>query len=111
MDTTTFSGRLQDSFEQLYRYVPALLGALIILFAGYLLARLLGRGVEKLLRRLRFNRVLERGGVLQAVERSGTHVNPTRVAGNVVFWIVMFAVIVIAANALGLQSLANVFSE
>ncbi len=111
MDNTTFFARLQSSFEELYQYVPALFGALVILFAGYLLARLIGRATEKVLRRIRFNKILERGGVMQAVERSGSHMNPTRVVSNVLFWAVMFSVIVIAANALGLQSLANVFSE
>jgi hypothetical protein len=111
MDTTTFASRLQDSFEQLYLYVPALFGALVILFAGYLLARLVGKGTEKLLRRVHLNRVLERGGVLHAVERSGSHLNPTRVGAKVMFWVVMFAVIVVAATALGLESLTDVFSE
>lgn len=112
MDTTsTFGDRLQGSFEQLYQYVPALLGALVILFAGYLLARVLEKATTQLLRRIHFNRLLERGGVMQAVERSGSHVNPTRVTGSLVFWFVMFAVIMVAANALGLQSLADVFSE
>ena len=114
MDTTmslTFGERLQGSFEQLYGYVPALFGALVILFAGYLLARLLEKGTDRLMRRIRFNQILEKGGVMQAVERSGSHVNPTRVAGSLVFWFVMFAVMLVAANALGLQSLANVFSE
>ncbi|MFL5508532.1 MAG: mechanosensitive ion channel family protein [Gemmatimonadaceae bacterium] len=114
MDTTTtltFGERLQDSFEQLYRYVPALFGALVILFAGYLLARLLEKGTDRIMRRIHLNQILERGGVMQAVERSGSRVNPTRVAGSLVFWFVMFAVMLVAANALGLQSLANVFSE
>jgi hypothetical protein len=111
MESTSFIARLQSSFQELYQYVPALLGALVILFAGYLLARLVGRGTEKLLRRIRFNTILARGGVLQVVERSGSHINPTRVIAKVMFWVVMFSVIVIAANALGLQSLANVFSE
>src|SRR5688572_26541594 len=109
--TLTFGERLQGSFEQLYGYVPALFGALVILFAGYLLARLLEKGTDRLMRRIRFNQILEKGGVMQAVERSGSHVNPTRVAGSLVFWFVMFAVMLVAANALGLQSLANVFSE
>jgi hypothetical protein len=109
--TLTFGERLQGSFEQLYGYVPALFGALVILFAGYLLARLLEKGTDRLMRKLHLNQILERGGVMQAVERSGTRVNPTRVAGSLVFWFVMFAVMLIAANALGLQSLANVFSE
>jgi hypothetical protein len=113
VDTTTvsFSDRLQESFAQLYRYVPALFGAMVILFAGYLLARLFEKGAEKVLRKIKFNQLLERGGVMDAVERAGSHVNPTRIAASIIFWFVMFTVMLVAANALGLQSLANVFSE
>jgi len=77
--------------------LPALLGALVILFAGYLLAKVLEKLTERGLRRIRLNHLLERGGVTQAVERSGTHVNPTRVLANLVFWLVMFTVILLAA--------------
>ena len=67
--------------------------------------------MDRLLRRVRFDALLERGGVMEVVERSGSHVNPIRVIANLVFWLLMFAVIVLASNALGLQSLADVFSE
>jgi hypothetical protein len=107
----TFLQRLQGSFAQFAEFVPALFGALIILFAGYLLAKLIERGTERLLRRLRLNYLLERGGVMQAVERSGSHFNPSRVLANLVFWFVMFVVIMVAANALGMETLADVFSE
>jgi uncharacterized oligopeptide transporter (OPT) family protein len=107
-----FGDRLQASISQVFGdIVPALLGALVILFAGYLLAKVLEKLVERFLRRIRLNRMLERGDVMSALERSGTHVNPTRVLANMVFWLVMFAVILVAAHALGLESLANVFSE
>jgi hypothetical protein len=107
-----FTDRLSASFTQVFgALLPALLGALVILFAGYLLARLLEKGVERVLRRIRLNQLLARGGVLAAVERTGSRANPTRVVANLVFWLVMFAVLLVAANALGLQSLANVFSE
>jgi hypothetical protein len=107
----TFLERLQSSFAQFAEFVPALFGALIILFAGYLLAKLVERGTERLLRRMRLNYLLERGGVMQAVERSGSHFNPSRILANLVFWFVMFVVIMIAANALGMETLADVFSE
>src|SRR3954447_505401 len=111
-DTTNFGDRLSTGFAQVFgQTLPALLGALVILFAGYLLAKVLEKLAERLLRRIRLNYLLERGGVTQAVERSGTHVNPTRVLANLVFWLVMFTVILLAANALGLQSLANVVSK
>lgn len=107
----SFGDRLQIAVAQLFgQTLPALIGALVILFAGYLLAKVLEKLVERGLRRIRLNHMLERGGVIQAVERSGTHVNPTRVLANLVFWLVMFTVILLAANALGLDSLANVVS-
>jgi hypothetical protein len=113
-DTTelTFVDRLQSSFREVFGdLIPALLGALIIVFAGYLLAKVLERIVDRFLRRLGLNRLLERGGVMEAVERSGTQINPARVISNLVFWLVMFAVILVAANALGLESLASQFGQ
>jgi hypothetical protein len=109
--TSTFTERLQQSFSLLGEFVPALFGALVILFAGYLVAKVVEKGTARLLRRLRFNQLLERGGVLHAVERSGSHLNPAKVLANLLFWIVMFAVLLIAASAIGLDSLANVFTE
>jgi small-conductance mechanosensitive channel len=106
-----FFDRIQQSFAQLGSFVPSLFGALVILFAGYLLAKLLEKGTARLLRRVRLNDMLERGGVMQAVERSGAHFNPSRIIANLVFWFVMFGVMLIAANALGFDQLANVFSE
>jgi hypothetical protein len=108
----TFTERLQSSFNEVFgELIPALLGALIIVFAGYLLARVLERLVDRALKRIGLNRMLVRGGVMEAVERSGAQLNPTRVLSNLVFWLVMFAVILVAANALGLESLASVFGE
>ncbi len=109
--TSTFTERLEQSFALLGEFVPALFGALVILFAGYLVAKVIEKGTGRLLRRMHLNQLLERGGVLQAVERSGSHLNPAKVIANLLFWCVMFAVLLVAANAIGLESLANVFSE
>ena len=109
--TSTFTERLEQSFALLGEFVPALFGALVILFAGYLVAKVIEKGTARLLRRMQLNQLLERGGVMQAVERSGSHLNPAKVIANLLFWCVMFAVLLVAANAIGLESLANVFSE
>jgi hypothetical protein len=110
-DSAQLGERIETGFTDILgQTLPALVGALVIVFAGYLLAKVLEKLTERGLRRIRLNHLLERGGVIQAVERSGTHVNPTRVLANLVFWLVMFTVILLAANALGLDSLANVVS-
>ncbi len=102
--------RIRVSFIELSRHVLPLLGALVIVFVGYLLAALIERVTLRLLRRIRLNTMLERGGVMEAVERTGSHMDPTRVAANLVFWFVMFAVLLVAADALG-ESLSGVFTE
>jgi small-conductance mechanosensitive channel len=107
----SFTERIEHSFTLFGEVIPALFGALVILFAGYLVAKVVEKGTQRLLRRMRFNQLLERGGVMHAVERSGSHMNPAKVIGNLLFWFIMFGVLLVAANAIGLESLANVFSE
>jgi uncharacterized oligopeptide transporter (OPT) family protein len=108
-DSSLFADRLQTSFAQIFSQVlPAILISAVIVFFGYLLAKVLQVATDRALRKIGFNHMLERAGVTQAVERSGTHLNPTRVLASLVFWFVMFAVILVAANALGLDTLANV---
>ncbi|NUQ20596.1 MAG: hypothetical protein HOQ09_06510 [Gemmatimonadaceae bacterium] len=104
--------RLQGSFSQVFgQLLPALLSALIMLFAGYLLAKVIERLVLRFLRRIRLNTMLERGGVMDAVERTGSRVDATRVVAALIFWLIMFAVILFAASVLGLEELTNVFEE
>jgi hypothetical protein len=111
LQSLSLSERLRMTFSQIVESLPYLLAALIILFAGYLFARLVERGVEMFLRKIRLNTLLEKGGVMEAMERSGQHLNPVRIVANLIFWLLMFGVILLSANALGLESLAIVFSE
>jgi hypothetical protein len=106
-----FADRLQASLTQLWDFVPGLFGAAVVLILGYLFAKAVQKFALRILRRVHLNDVLRKGGVMQAVDRPGTHFNPTRVVAGLLFWLVMFTVMLVAANALGLDSLAQVFSE
>jgi hypothetical protein len=106
-----FLDRLQTSLTQLWDFIPGLFGAAVVLIAGYLLAKAVQKGAQRILRRVHLNDVLRKGGVMQAVDRPGTHFNPTRVVASLLFWLVMFTVTLVAASALGLDSLAQVLSE
>lgn len=106
----TFLDRLQESFAQFWEYIPALFGAAVVLLAGYLLAKLVQKGAARALRRLHLNDVLRKGGVVP-LDRVNTHLNPTLAIANLLFWLVMFSALLLAANALGLDSLASLFSE
>jgi hypothetical protein len=103
--------RLKDTLVQIGRLLPPLFLALVILAAGYLVARLIERVVDRFLDRVQFDRSAERWGVTEAVERTGTRLDPARVVGNLLFWGVMLIVILLAATALGLQNINDVFAN
>jgi hypothetical protein len=103
--------RLRDGLTQIGRLLPGLFGSLIILGAGFLVARLLERAVDRFLVRVQFDRSAARWGVTEAMERTGTRLDPARAVGKVLFWVVMLIVILLAATALGVPNVNDVFSN
>jgi len=103
--------RLRDGLVQIGRLLPGLLLALVILGAGFLVARLIERIVDGFLVRVQFDRSAARWGVTEAVERTGTRLDPARVVGKLLFWVVMLIVILLAATALGVPNIGDVFGN
>ncbi|OYV67578.1 MAG: hypothetical protein B7Z72_09455, partial [Gemmatimonadetes bacterium 21-71-4] len=103
--------RLRDGLAQIGRLLPPLILAVVILGAGFFVARLLERIVDAFLERVQFDRSAARWGVTEAVERTGTGLDPARVVGKLLFWVVMLVVILLAASALGVQNISDVFSN
>ncbi len=101
--------RVRDSLERMLAVIPALLGAGIIFFAGYFLARALERWVDAWLGRMDFNRMAEAGGLREAVDRTGARLDPVHAVGKLVFWLIMLMVIMLASAALGLESINQMF--
>jgi hypothetical protein len=101
--------RLRVGAQQLVQVLPPLVGAALILFAGYFLARQVQRWVDDTLKRLDFNRVAHAGGIDQVVERTGSRLDPVGALAKLIFWLVMLVVILLASAALGLQSINQMF--
>jgi flagellar biosynthesis protein FliQ len=101
--------RLSMGGDQILRVLPSFLFAAAILLAGYLLARLIERWTDSILKRLNFNKMAEAGGLSEAMERSGTRLDPIHAMGKLLFWLVMLVVILLASTALGLTSINEMF--
>ncbi len=101
--------RLEAGFNQLAAILPAFFGALLILVAGYFIARLIERGTDRVLKRLNFNKMADAGGISEAVGRTGTRLDPIHAVGKLFFWLMMLVVILLASAALGLSSINEMF--
>lgn len=101
----------QSAFTTLFNYLPELLGALIILVVGYLIARLIEKVLARLLVKVRVNESLERAGVQEALDRSGTGLTPATLIAKVVFWFVFLMVLTMFASALGVPAITNFLNQ
>lgn len=109
MDVTFFD-RLLESLQRIWQFIPSMFAAGVVLAIGFFVAKLAQRGVNGVLRRVHLNDVLKRGGI-PVRDQTGAPVNPTRVVANLVFWFVLFTAMLVAADALGIDYLGQVFSE
>lgn len=105
------SQRLEEGIRQMYLFLPRLLAAVGILMAGFAIAKMVERATDLGLHKIGFDRWMSEGGVTEALERAGTRLDPSSVLAKLVFWTVMLLVILLAADALGVQAVNALFAE
>jgi hypothetical protein len=108
-DTLTI--RLEEGIRQIVAFLPRLAAALGILMVGLAIAKMVERGTDLALHRIGFDRWMREGGVVEALERTGTTLDPSSVIAKLVFWTLMLLVILAAANQLGIEAVNVLFAE
>ena len=91
---------LQDGLSAFFAYIPQLIGAIVILIVGYIVAKILQAVVTRVLGTMGFDGWMERGGIKQFFDRADTGQTPTSVLGKLVFWFVFIIAIVMATDAI-----------
>lgn len=98
---------LQSGFTTLVSYLPQVLGALLVLLIGWLIAKLLQKALTKGLNKLRLDDRLTAGRGGQYVERVSPRGSPARLVGLVVFWVLMLFVFVAAIATLNIPAVTD----
>jgi Conserved TM helix len=98
---------LQQGLNSIIGFIPNLVGCLIILFVGYLIARIVKVLVAKLLEKVGLDRALSRSQAGTYVERVSPDARPSRLVAVVAFWFIFIYAIVAALDALKLRTLTT----
>ncbi|MBV8948145.1 MAG: hypothetical protein JOZ95_22145 [Solirubrobacterales bacterium] len=98
---------LQRGLDSLIGFIPNLVGCLIILFVGYLIARLVKAAVGKLLETIGLDRALSGSQAGTYVERVSPGARPSRLVALVAFWFIFIYAIAAAVGALKIPALTN----
>ena len=102
---------LQNALSAFLEYIPQLIGAIIILIVGYIVARILKAVVDRVLQGVGFDGWMEKGGIKQFLDRAQTRETPATVLGTLVFWFVFIIAITMAADALGIRQVSAVLAQ
>ena len=102
---------LQDALSTFLSYLPQLLGAVVILIVGYLVAKVLQAVTGRVLQSMGFDRWMERGGIKQFFDRTRTNQTPVSLLGKLVFWFIFIIAITMAMDALGIPQVSAVFAQ
>jgi Conserved TM helix len=90
---------LTNAWNSIATFVPKLLGFLVIVIVGYIVAKLIARAVDALLDRVGFNRWVERGWLKSGLDRA--HMDAADVLATVVFWTAFLLVLQLAFGVFG----------
>lgn len=96
---------VERGFTVFFAWLPALIGALVILVVGYFVAKAVSKLVGRGLQRAGLDRTLKQGAGGSFVEKVTS--SPSRLAGTLAFWAILLGTISLAVSVLGIEALTN----
>jgi hypothetical protein len=98
---------LQRGLDEFVGFLPRLIGFLIILFIGWLIARAVKAVVVKALEGVGVDRALSGGSAGPYVDRVLPDARVSEVIGTIAFWFLFLGALAIAVSQLGIGALDN----
>jgi hypothetical protein len=100
---------LDQAWQNIIAFSPKVAAFLIILLIGYFLAKLIAKVIVGGLARLGFNKLIERGGLRRALERTGYKVED--VLGRLIFYALLLFVLQLAFAAFGRNPISDLLNS
>jgi hypothetical protein len=101
-----FVTSLNQFWLQLVNFVPKLLAVLVILFFGWLLAKLARKAVKRLLELTQFDKFAQKSGLEAFMIHGNFSLTLSGIISQLVYWLVIILFIITGANTLGLSEVA-----
>ena len=98
---------VQTALDSLFGFLPKLIGFIIVLAIGWIVAKVIKTAVTKLLQKLGLDKALHSGTTGQYVDRIAPDTSPSHLVGSLAFWFIFLGALTIAVSQLGIDALDN----
>ncbi len=102
---------LTNAFVRFVSFLPALIGAALILIIGWFVSGLLARLIERALKAVGFEAAVERSGIGEFIRRTGTRMTTSGVIATLVKYFIFLIFVQAAANVLGIPQLTEIINR
>lgn len=100
-------GALQDLLQGLLKFIPALIGAILIFVIGWFISIGIGKLIAEILKKLRFNQIFAKGAWKEALEKAEVKVDAAGFVGAIIKWVLVIVFLMAAVEILGLSGFAG----
>jgi hypothetical protein len=108
---TLIADPVREMLTRIMAYLPILLGALVILIVGWLIAKAIKQLVDWLLTTVRFDMLADKAGITEVLRKGNLKTTASQVLSGLVYWLIMIMVLVIVVNALGLPKASDILAS
>src|SRR5215208_6952574 len=106
-----FLTSMAGALALLFGAIPKVIGFLVILIIGWIIAGVVATAVASLLRAVRFNDLAQRSGFSGFVQQMGVRKDASGLLADLAKWFVRLIVLVVAFDALGLPAVSEVLQR
>lgn len=98
---------LIDLWVRFITFVPTLVGALLVFLFGLVVASILGKVVERIIRALRIDQAIERISIGEKLKEHGIDITFSEFFGKLVQWFLALVFLMAATDIIGLTQVTN----
>lgn len=106
-----FIDSMNQFWVQLVNFVPKLLAVIVILFFGWLLAKLARVAIKRLLELTHFDKFAQKSGLEAFMSHGNVSLSLSGIISQLVYWLVIVLFIITGANTLGLSEVAVLLQQ
>ena len=99
--------KLKTTFLELFDVIPNLIGAIFVLIIGWLLAKILSRLFERILRAIGLDKLGEKLSDIDLIRDSEMEIIPSKILGKLVYYVLLLIFIALAADFLALELVSH----
>ena len=102
---------IRQMLTRILAYLPILLGALIILIVGWIVAKIIRRLVDLLLKVIHFDAMADKTGISEVLRKGDSQITAREIVSGLVYWLIIIMVLIMTVDALGLPKSSDVLAS